>query len=229
MKKARIFLLCNPHNPTGRVFTREELERIANLAEKYQVLILSDEIHSDLCFQGHTHIPIDTISDYAHKHSLTMIAPSKTFNIPGLATSVAIVPNPTLRKSFENKLKALGLHEGNVFGIEALEAAYTLGDSWLAELMDYLKTNRDFALKTLTTHLPKVRCFTPEGTYLLWMDFSAYGSHQEVREKLLSHNVVLSDGLIYGEEGLGWMRMNIGCPLATLNEGLARIIKGLEE
>lgn len=229
MKKAKVLLLCNPHNPTGRVFTREELDRMAALAESYGVLIISDEIHSDILYSGSVHIPIATISDYARERSITMIAPSKTFNIPGLSTSVAIIPNPQLRQTFLTKLKALGLHEGNTFGVEALEAAYTLCDPWLEELKAYLEKNRDLTARFLKEKLPEVRLSLPEGTYLMWLDFSAYGDHRDILASLIRNNVVLTDGLIYGEEGLGYLRLNIGCPRATLEEGLSRIEKAVKE
>lgn len=228
MKEAKVLLLCNPHNPTGRVLEKWELERIAELAEKHQVKIISDEIHSDLIYPGQTHIPIATVSPYVRDHSLTMIAPSKTFNIPGLSTSVAILPGDELRRLFVRKLRALGLHEGNTFGIVALEAAYTRCDGWLEDLKGYLEKNRDQVMAWFGEHLPKVRIFPPQGTYLMWLDFSAYGEHGDVLHRLLAANVVLTDGLIYGEEGQGWLRLNIGCPRSTLDEGLKRIGTALE-
>lgn len=228
MQEAKVLLLCNPHNPTGRVFEEWELQKIAGLAEKHQVKIISDEIHSDLIYPGQTHIPIATVSPYVRDHSLTMIAPSKTFNIPGLSTSVAILPGDDLRHRFVRKLRALGLHEGNTFGIVALEAAYTRCDGWLEDLKGYLEKNRDQVMAWFGEHLPQVRIFPPQGTYLMWLDFSAYGEHGDILHRLLAANVVLTDGLIYGEEGRGWLRLNIGCPRSTLDEGLKRIGTALE-
>lgn len=229
MKEARALLFCNPQNPTGRVFTREELEEVARLAEKHQVLLLSDEIHGDLLYSGQRHIPLATISPYAREHSLTMIAPSKTFNVPGLATSIAIIPGEALRRPFFTKLRALGLHEGNLFGIEALEAAYTRCDAWLEDLLLYLEGNRDYAAAFLRENLPEARLFLPEGTYLLWLDLRAYGEHQKILEALLQEDLVLTDGIIYGQEGNGFLRMNIGCPRQTLEEGLLRLADGLKK
>ena len=229
MQQAKALLFCSPHNPSGRVFTRQELERIAGLAEKHQVLILSDEIHSDIVYSGSTHIPIATVSDYAREHSLTMISPSKTFNTPGLRTSVAILPGEALRRKFVHRLQALSLHEGNTFGIEALEAAYSRCDSWLEDLKRYLEGNRDAVARFLGGRLPKVRCSLPEGTFLMWLDFSAYGPHEAILESLIRNDVLLTDGLIFGREGQGYFRLNIGCSRALLEEGLVRIERAIHE
>lgn len=225
---AKALLLCNPHNPTGRVYTKEELEKIAQLAQKHQVLIISDEIHSDIIYEGYKHIPIASISDYAKANTITMIAPSKTFNIPGLSTSVAIIENPEIRKIFFNKLRALGLHEGNVFGVEALEIAYSKCDSWLFNLREYLEENSKLVEAFIKDKLPKVVCSLPEGTFLMWLDFSSYGDHRAIIEALIKADVILTDGLIYGHEALGYLRLNIGCPKETLIEGLNRIYTGIK-
>ena len=227
MKTAKTLLLCNPHNPTGRVFTDIELKQIALLAEKHKVLIISDEIHSDIIYEGNKHIPIAKVSKYAKEHTITMIAPSKTFNIPGLSTSVAIIENDDIRDIFYTKLKALGLHEGNVFGVEALEIAYSKCDDWLFNLRDYLTKNVDTVKNFINEKLPLVKCSLPEGTFLMWLDFKEYGDHKKIIEALIKADVLLTDGLIYGEEALGYLRLNIGCPSSTLQEGLTRIHKGI--
>lgn len=229
MKTAKAILLCNPHNPTGRVYTKEEMEQIAALAEKYKVLIISDEIHSDIIYKGNKHLTISEVSEYAKANSITMIAPSKTFNIPGLSTSVAIIPDDKLRYSFYTKLRALGLHEGNAFGIVALEAAYSKCDTWLDELVDYLEENIDYVLDYLGENLPGVKTNKPEGTFLMWLDFSSYGDHTIIHQNLIKNNVMLVDGLIFGEEGNGHLRLNIGCPRSILIEGLNRINKAIKE
>lgn len=229
MKTAKAILLCNPHNPTGRVYTKEELEQIVALAEKYSVLLISDEIHSDIIYSGNKHLTISTISEYAKANSITMIAPSKTFNIPGLSTSVAIIPDDKLRYSFYTKLRALGLHEGNAFGVIALETAYTECDPWLDELIVYLEKNRDYIISYIKENLPEVKVSKPEGTFLMWLDFSALGDHSRINEALIKNNVMLVDGLIFGEEGKGYLRLNIGCPKSVLTEGLNRINKAIKE
>lgn len=229
MKTAKALLLCNPHNPTGRVYTKEEMEQIAALAEKYSVLIISDEIHSDIIYKGNKHLTISNISPYTKANSITMIAPSKTFNIPGLSTSVAIIPDDKLRYSFYTKLRALGLHEGNAFGVVALEAAYTDCDPWLDELIIYLEENREFVISYLKENLKDVKVSKPEGTFLMWLDFSKYGDHTHIHQTLIKNNVMLVDGLIFGEEGNGYLRLNIGCPKSILNEGMSRINKAIKE
>lgn len=229
MKTAKAILLCNPHNPTGRVYTKEEMEQIASLAKKYKVLIISDEIHSDIIYKGNKHLTISEVSEYAKANSITMIAPSKTFNIPGLSTSVAIIKDDKLRYSFYTKLRALGLHEGNAFGIVALEAAYSKCDTWLDELVDYLEENIDYVLDYLGENLPGVKTNKPEGTFLMWLDFSSYGDHTIIHQNLIKNNVMLVDGLIFGEEGNGHLRLNIGCPRSILIEGLNRINKAIKE
>lgn len=229
MKTAKAILLCNPHNPTGRVYTKNEMEQIVALAEKYSVLIISDEIHSDIIYKGNKHLTISSISEYAKANSITMIAPSKTFNIPGLSTSVAIIPDGRLRYSFYTKLRALGLHEGNAFGVIALETAYTDCDSWLDELVIYLEESRDYIISYLKENLPKVKVNHLEGTFLMWLDFSALGEHNKINEALIKNNVMLVDGLIFGEEGNGYLRLNIGCPKSILTEGLNRISKAIKE
>ncbi len=229
MKTAKAILLCNPHNPTGRVYTKEEMEQIVALTEKYSVLIISDEIHSDIIYKGNKHLTISTINEYAKANSITMIAPSKTFNIPGLSTSVAIIPDEKLRYSFYNKLRALGLHEGNAFGVIALEAAYTDCDPWLDDLVIYLEENRDYTISYLKENLPDVKVSKPEGTFLMWLDFSEYGDHTHIHQTLIKNNVMLVDGLIFGEEGHGYLRLNIGCPRSILTEGLNRITKAIKE
>lgn len=228
MKEGKVLLLCSPHNPTGRVFTEEELGRIAALAEKHHIKVISDEIHSDIIHTGHKHYPIADQSDYVKENSLTMIAPSKTYNLPGLTTSVAIIPNEDLRKQFEKTMYAMGFHEGNVFGVEALEVAYKDCDPWLMNSRNYLDENQQLVLNYIKEHLPKLQCAPSEGTFLMWIDFSAYGTPEEVSEKLVfKGEVALSDGRIYGDEGTGYFRLNIGCPRDILLEGLERISKAL--
>lgn len=229
MKTAKAILLCNPHNPTGRVYTKDEMERIVALAEKYSVLIISDEIHSDIIYKENKHLTISKISEYAKNNSITMIAPSKTFNIPGLSTSVAIIPDDKLRYSFYTKLRALGLHEGNTFGIVALEAAYTKCDQWLDDLVNYLEDNKDYVIKYVKENLPGIKISEPEGTFLMWLNVSELGDHTKIHQTLIKNNVMLVDGLIFGKEGNGYLRLNIGCPRSILIEGLNRIKKAIKE
>jgi cysteine-S-conjugate beta-lyase len=166
---ARMFLLCNPHNPTGRVFQRQELERIAEVCLSRGVPICSDEIHADLVYPGNEHLPIASLHPDIAQNSITLIAPSKTFNIAGLQFSAAIVPNPELRRRYQQSGRGL-LHSVNLMGITAAEAAYRYGRPWLQDLLLYLEDNRDFLLQFVTGHLPGVRMAAPQATYLAWLD-----------------------------------------------------------
>ena len=229
LKEGQLLLLSSPHNPTGRVFTKEELKEIATLAKKYNVPIISDEIHSDVIFDNGKNYPIASIDSWVEEHSITMIAPSKTFNVPGLSTSVAIIPSPEIRKNFSQAFNANGGHEGNTFGVEALEAAYTDCDQWLFDLRTYLAGNRDFVVNFLKENLPEAKTYGTEGTFLMWLDLSAYSDNKSIEKALIfDGNVVLTNGLTYGEEGNGFFRLNIGCSREELEKGLVSIYKTLK-
>ncbi|AMP19834.1 hypothetical protein AZF37_00365 [endosymbiont 'TC1' of Trimyema compressum] len=229
LKEGKLLLLSSPHNPTGRVFTKEELHEIATLAKKYNVPIVSDEIHSDVIFDNRKHYPIVSIDSWVEGHSITMIAPSKTFNVPGLSTSVAIIPNPEIRKNFSQAFNAIGGHEGNTFGVEALEAAYTDCDQWLFDLRTYLTGSRDFVVNFLKENLPQAKTYGTEGTFLMWLDLSAYGDNKSIEKALIfKGNIALTNGLTYGEEGNGFFRLNIGCSREELEKGLMSIYKTLK-
>ena len=229
LKEGKLLLLSSPHNPTGRVFTKDELKEIGALAKKYNVPIISDEIHSDVIFDNRKHYPIASIDSWVEDHSITMIAPSKTFNVPGLSTSVASIPNEDIRKNFSQAFNAIGGHEGNTFGVEALEAAYTKCDPWLFDLRTYLAGNRDFVVDFLKKNLSKAKTYGTEGTFLMWLDLSAYGDNKSIEKALIFNgNVVLTNGLTYGEEGNGFFRLNIGCSREELEKGLVSIYKTLK-
>lgn len=229
LAEGKLLLLSSPHNPTGRVFTKEELLKIANLLKKYKVPLITDEIHSDVIYDNRFHYPIASIDAWVGDNAITMIAPSKTFNVPGLSTSVAIIPNPEIRKKFQKAFDAIGGHEGNTFGVEALEAAYTHCDQWLFDLREYLMGNRDLVNEFLKKELPKAKCYGTEGTFLMWLDLSAYGDNASIEKALIfGGNVILTNGLTYGEEGNGFFRLNIGCSRQVLESGLERICKTLK-
>lgn len=226
--RTRVFMLCNPHNPVGRVFRREELERLAEICLRRNVLICSDEIHSDLIYAGHRHIPIASLHPEIARHSITLMAPSKTFNIAGLQCSFAIVQNPELRA----QLKKAG--EGmsgwvNLMGMIAGKAAYEEGRDWLRDLMVYLQGNRDYLFDFIQQRLPGVNMAKPEGTYLAWLDCRAAGIvgnpseffHQKAR-------VAVNDGASFGKGGEGFVRLNYGCPRSMLEEALQRMKSALE-
>ncbi|WP_374718067.1 MalY/PatB family protein [Neobacillus sp.] len=225
----KVFILCNPHNPGGRVWTKEELLKIGELCLKYNCLILSDEIHSDLVYKAYKHTPMASISDEISEKTVTFVAPSKTFNLAGLHSAVAIIKNPTLRKQFNQVQKRQGNFGLNIFGIVSMEAAYREGEAWLEELIDYLEENKNYAIVFLKKHLPKISCMEPEGTYLLWLDCRELGlSDEELRQLLLEKGkLALEPGPKYGPGGNGFVRMNIACPRDYLIEGLNRLKKAL--
>ena len=218
----RAFMLCNPHNPVGRVFRRDELERLAELCLARDVLICSDEIHSDLIYRGQQHLPIASLDPEIAQHTVTFIAPSKTFNIPGLQASIAIIQNDERRQRFQAARQGL-VHSINLLGLVAMRAAYREGQAWLDELLVYLEANRDFVYDFVTNELPGLSLAKPEGTYLAWID--CRGAHVEDPYKLFldKARVALSSGSIFGAGGQGFVRLNFGCPRATLQEALIRM------
>jgi cystathionine beta-lyase len=227
--RSRLFLLCNPQNPTGRVFTRTELEKLAEFALRHDLIILSDEIHADLIYSGSKHIPIASLDEEVAQRTITFIAPSKTFSLAGLKTGVGIIPNPELRQRMKAAARGL-IVIVNVLGMVALETAYREGGPWLDALLRYLEGNRDRLMAALDTgELPGVRMAPPEGTFLAWLDFRhtpwADAPARHIREQA---HVVLNEGTWFGEKGQGFVRLNFGCPRATLDEGIARIARALQ-
>lgn len=221
----KLFLFCHPHNPVGRVWTRPELEQLAALCLRYDVLMVSDEIHSDLMLFGHRHIPLASLSDEVAQHTVTLNAASKTFNIAGFSTSYVIITNPELLATFRKSLTALHLYTGHVFSGIALQAAYAHGEPWLAELLAYLEGNvmavRDF----VEAHLHGVTFHLPQATFLLWLNFKQWGLTQaDLKDFIIRKaKVGLNDGVSFGPDGQGFMRLNVGAPRALVMEGLERI------
>lgn len=225
--ETRLFLLCNPHNPVGRAFTREELTEIASFCEEHNLVICSDEIHCDLLLDGTQHIPIASLSPEIAQRTITLMAPSKTFNIPGLGASFAIVQNPELRKRVETGMAGIVPHV-NILGMTAAEAAYAECDDWLFALRDYLTANRDFAIDFVEKNMPGVNVTCPEATYLLWLDFRNVGIEGKPADFFLKEaKVAENDGAWFGEGGEGFVRLNFGCPRSTLEEGLRRMQEAL--
>ena len=225
---ASLFLLCNPHNPVGRVFEQEELARMAEICLRYGVPVVSDEIHSDLIYSGHRHIPIASLSPEIAKNSITLMAPSKTFNVPGLGFSFAVIPDPELRERFNTSRRGI-VGWPNLMGMIAARAAYAEGQSWLTELRLYLESNRDILVEYVNTYLPLAKITVPEGTYLAWIDLSAYNLVPTPCEFLIKNaRVGLNDGMEFGPTGAGHVRINFACPRSTLLEGLNRIRSALE-
>ncbi|MCA1057231.1 pyridoxal phosphate-dependent aminotransferase [Rossellomorea aquimaris] len=230
-KGVKLFLLCNPHNPSGRVWTREELTKMAELCKKYSVIIVSDEIHSDLVYEEHAHTPIASIDESYLDSVITCIAPSKTFNLAGLQASAMITPNKHFRDSIAEVHKRQGFFTLNTFGITGMEAAYRHGEKWLEDILDYLKENVNRTKSFLEERLPDLHLVDPEGTYLLWIDCRKLGlSDDELKERLLEKGKLgLEPGPKYGKGGEGFVRMNIACPREILEDGLSRLYKALGE
>ena len=222
--QARILLLCSPHNPVGRVWHKPELQRLLQIAEKYDLLILSDEIHADLVYPGNKHTTLATLAENP-AYVLTAIAPSKTFNIPGLNLSTLIVSDPKHRAAITQVLDRMHISASNPFSVVAFEAAYRESETWLDELLLYLRDTRDYVENYLAEHLPKIRLIKPEGTYLLWLDCRAL----DMNDAQLRHffvqkaGVGMSPGTLFGEGGSGFMRMNIGAPRHTIVAALENI------
>lgn len=229
---AKMLLLCSPHNPGGRVWTREELVRLGNLCLKYKVLVVSDEIHCDLTFPGFPHIPFASISAEMAANSIVCLAPSKTFNIPGIQASFTVIPDSAKKALFDQKLNALNLTMPNFFIPAAVKACYRYGEEWLAEVMQYIQENKDYAIKYLSKNIPQLQTMPPQATYLLWVDCKELGLAVEDLKELMykKAGVAFSEGSVFGEEGVGFIRINLACTRETLKEALskfARAINGL--
>ncbi len=227
----KLMILCSPHNPVGRVWTREELQTLAELALTYQVLLLSDEIWSDLVFPLHNHIPIASLSKEIAEQTITFMAPSKTFNLAGFYTSHIVIPHETHRKAFHEITQSLSLNHNNLFGLVAAECAYTKGEPWLTELLSYLEGNIEFAIQYLADLKPQIKVIRPEGTFLLWLDCRGLEMEPSKQNQFFvaKAGVALNDGASFGKLGQGFQRMNVGCPRRVVHEALSRIDLALTE
>jgi cystathionine beta-lyase len=227
----RMLILCSPHNPVGRVWTHEELEALGRIAIERDLLVISDEIHHDLIYRGHRHQVLAALSPELAQQTITCIAPSKTFNIPGLATAAVIAPNPDLLKKFEDEAERSGFDLGQVFGIVGFEAAYRHGEDWLDALLPYLEGNVDFLEKFLADRTPGIKLIRPEGTYLALLDCRGLGLDQTALNDffLKEARVYLNDGTMFGSELEGFVRINFGCPRALLAEALERIERAVRD
>lgn len=227
-KNAKMLFLCSPHNPVGRVWRQEELAQIISIAEKYQLVIFSDEIHADLTYPETKHYPLASLSDTAHV--ITAVAPSKTFNIPGLGLSALIVPNANDRHKLNAAFETLHVSAANPFSIVAFEAAYSHGGAWLDALLDYLTKTRDFIADYLSTYLSQIKLIVPEGTYLLWLDCRALGLSDQALKHFFIHQagIGLSPGTLFGNGGSGFMRMNIAMPRQVIAQALDNIRHALD-
>ena len=226
----KAFILCNPHNPVGRVWDKEDLIRIGNLCLENDVLVISDEIHNDLVYSGNTHTMFASISEEFAMNSITCTATSKTFNLAGMQSSNIIIPNPKLMEEYRKVLERHNIGGQNPLSIVAIEAAYNYGEEWLEELLTYLEGNIDFMETYLKKHLPKAKLIKPEATYLAWVDLRAYETNGEKLEKTIIEKgkVAFDGGTWFGEGGEGFVRINFACPRNLLEEGLDRMVRAIK-
>lgn len=226
-KNVKLFLLCNPHNPAGRVYTRDELQKMATICLQHGVTIVADEIHNDFIRKGYEHTVLASLGNDIAQHVVTCTAPSKTFNLAGLQISNIFIENESMRQKFRATIDHAGYSQPNALGMFAAQAAYEKGLPWLEALRDYLEQNYQKTKAFLAQHLPKVTLIEPEGTYLLWLDFRAYGLSAKELDHLIVHeaNLWLDSGHIFGKDDEGFERLNIACPWATLEQGLKQLAR----
>ena len=223
--QVKLYIFCSPHNPGGRVWTKEEVEKVGQLCQKHGVILISDEIHQDLALFGNKHLSFNTVSPDFKDFSLTLSSATKTFNIAGTKNSYAIIEDPSLRKAFTKQQLANNQHEIPTVGLIATEVALRHGKAWLDQLKEVLEENINYTVEFLTEH-SQIKAMKPQGTYLVWLDFSAYGlSNEQIQEKLIKEaKVVLNDGLSFGKEGKCHARFNTATPLETVKEACQRIV-----
>lgn len=225
--KNKVLLFCSPHNPTGRVWTKEELEKVADICLRNNVFIISDEIHNDLIMPGHKHTVFATISEEVKNNMIVCTAPSKTFNIAGLQNSNIIIPNQNIRERYNKVLESNAIGLVNMIGLKACEIAYTQCENWLEQLIELIYHNHLELKKYIQENIPQIKVYDLEGTYLQWLDFNAFGLSNEQLEELMHKKAELyfDEGYVFGEEGSGFERWNIACPTQVMMEGLERLKK----
>ncbi|MDR0681662.1 MAG: PatB family C-S lyase [Dysgonamonadaceae bacterium] len=228
-KDCKLLILSNPHNPIGITWDRATLEELAEICYENNILVISDEIHSDMALFGHVHIPFAMVSEQARQNSITFMAPSKTFNTAGIVSSYSIVPDAKLRESFYSFLHACELNEGNLFAYIVTQYAYNNGFEWRKQMLRYLEENVRFVDSFLKENIPQIKAFIPEASFLVWLDCRELGLKQKEINSLFIEKagLALNDGEMFGEEGRGFMRMNVGCPRIILDQALNKLKKAL--
>ncbi|WP_077329022.1 MalY/PatB family protein [Virgibacillus siamensis] len=227
----KMIILCNPHNPVGRVWSKEELTKLGQICMENDVLVVSDEAHMDIVHKGSIHTPFASISEEFADNSITCTAPSKTFNLAGVQMANNIIPNKELRDSFTNMIDRLYLGLSNTFGVTAVENAYRYGEEWFDKFLDYIEDNLAFLTEFIETNLEEIKVIPPEGTYLVWLDCRELGMDAKALEDFLQKKakIAFDEGYTFGVGGEGFTRVNIACPRQTLEEGLRRIEKAVNE
>lgn len=229
--RVKLFILCHPHNPVGRVWTKEELLRIGSICLRQNCLVVSDEIHCDFVYNGHQHHVFATLDPRYPENSIICTAPSKTFNLAGLQVANIFIANEALRHTYQKELEKTGYSQLNAMGLVACQSAYEHGADWLRQLNDYLTRNVSFLNAFIAERLPKIKVVEPEGTYLIWLDFSAYGLTQEELDRILVNEakIWLNSGVLFGPEGQGFQRINIACPAKVLETALLRLESAMKD
>lgn len=230
IKGCKLFLFCHPHNPGGRVWTREELQKVAAICAQNNVIVVADEIHADLTLTSYEHIPFASVSEEAAQLSVVFASPSKAFNMAGLATSYAVIANPSLRRRFESYVEGNELAAGNVFAFNTVVAAYTEGEEWLQQMLNYVEENINYLVGYVKEHLPQLKVIVPQASYLVFIDFGALHLSQKELVALCTDkaHLALNDGSIYGEEGKGYMRINLACPRSVVKQALIQLKEALD-
>ncbi len=225
----RMFILCNPHNPGGRAWDAKTLERLAEICAKHNIIVISDEIHSDLVLHGHPHTPFATVSATAADISLTFMAPTKTFNMPGLVSSSYIIPNPSLRKQYAEYLEKIEQAGGNIFAYVATQAAYEEGAEWRKQMLEYVEGNIDFVVDFLKTNIPQIKPMIPEATYLIWLDGSELGMNTDdlFRFFVDKAGLGLNKGTVFGPGGECHLRLNAACPRSVLEQAMNQLLSAV--
>jgi len=225
LREADLFLLCSPHNPLGIVWTEEELRRMMELCLKHHVLVVSDEIHSDLIFHGKKHIPTASLSPEIAANVVTGISGTKTFNLAGLQASAVVFPNAHMKETFDRFWMNMDIHRNNAFSVTAMEAAFREGEEWLEQLLPYLSDNFDFVTGYCEKHIPKIKTFAPDATYLMWLDCRALGlSNSELHDFMIQKaGLGLNDGCAFGRSLNGFMRLNAACPRSVLKQAMEQL------
>ena len=223
-QNVKMMILCSPHNPVGRVWKKEELEQLGTLCEKYGVTVVVDEIHCDFVRKGYKHVPFGTLEPFGKK-AVICTAPSKTFNLAGLQASNIIIADPVLRRKFVTELNAQGMFGAGLYGLAACQTAYETGEEWLEQLLDYLEGNYQYIKTYLQEKLPKVRLTELQGTYLIWMDFRAYGYTDQELNRIMQKEAKLwlDDGPMFGQGGSGFMRLNLATPKSLVEDAMERL------
>lgn len=221
-KDCKMLIFCSPHNPVGRVWSKEELTELAEICYDNNVLIVSDEIHSDFALWGNKHIPFATVSEKARNNSITLMAPSKTFNIAGIVSSFAVIHNKDIQAKYLNYLAPRELDKGTIHAYTATEAAYAKGGEWLDQAINYIENNIKFVQNYLENNIPQIKVINPESMFLLWLDCRELGLSHDKLEKLFVEkaNLALNSGIMFGQEGEGFMRLNVGVPQSVLETAM---------